>query len=80
MGTIAARKARQILTNVQYVLAIEFLCSCQAIDIIEGKNKMSNRTKGAYEVLRREISMVDYDRFLSKDIERAKEIIAEERL
>ena len=33
MGTIAARKAREILENARRVLAIELMCACQAIDL-----------------------------------------------
>ena len=33
MGTIAARKAREILGNVRRVLAMEIMCACQGIDL-----------------------------------------------
>jgi Histidine ammonia-lyase len=38
MGTIAARKARDILDNVRKVLAMEILTSVQAIDLRGKKN------------------------------------------
>jgi histidine ammonia-lyase len=33
MGTIGARKAREILKNLRLVLAIELLCACQGLDL-----------------------------------------------
>jgi histidine ammonia-lyase len=33
MGTIAARKAKEIMENVRRVLATEILCACQGIDL-----------------------------------------------
>jgi histidine ammonia-lyase len=37
MGTVAARKARTILENVENVIAIELLCAAQAIDFRTGR-------------------------------------------
>ena len=34
MGTIAARKAAEILGNVRRVLAMELMCACQAVDLL----------------------------------------------
>lgn len=33
MGTIGARKAREIMKNLRHVLAIELLCACQGLDL-----------------------------------------------
>ena len=33
MGTIAARKCRQVLNNAENVIAIELLCVAQALDL-----------------------------------------------
>jgi histidine ammonia-lyase len=34
MGTIAIRQSREILTNVENVIAIELLCAAQAYDLL----------------------------------------------
>lgn len=39
MGTIGARKARAILKNLKYVLAIELLCATQGLDLRMGRYK-----------------------------------------
>lgn len=79
MGTIAARKAREIIRNAEHVVAIEFLCSCQAIDIIGGKNKMAGRTREAYDSLRNHVAPLVHDRFLATDIDKAREVITQKR-
>ena len=79
MGTIAARKARDIIRNAEYVVAIEYLCSCQAIDIIGGNNKMSGETRQAYERLRNDIPRLVEDRFLATDIEKARDLVRQGR-
>ncbi len=79
MGTIAARKARDIIRNAEYVVAIEFLCSCQAIDIIEGNNKMSGATRQVYDKLRSAVPRLVRDRFLASDIEKARELVRQGR-
>ncbi len=77
MGTIAARKARSVLENVQNVLAIELLCACQAVDLLEGPERLSPATRPAYEALRARIPFTEADRVLYPDIEKARELIAE---
>lgn len=39
MGTISSRKARSILANLKYVLAIELLCAAQALDLRTGAHQ-----------------------------------------
>jgi histidine ammonia-lyase len=68
MGTIAARKAREILANVRTILAIEALAACQAIDLAGGPDFLSPPTRAAWLVLRSVISMVDTDRIMYPDI------------
>lgn len=79
MGTIAARKARDIIRNAEYVIAIEFLCSCQAIDLIEGNNKMAGETRKVYDHLRNQVPRLVNDRFLATDIEKARELVYQTR-
>ena len=68
MGSIAARKAREILTNVEYIVAIELMCAAQAVDF-RGSEKLGKGTKAAYDLLRRHVPILKDDRVLSGDIE-----------
>lgn len=67
MGTIAARKARQVVTNVQHVAAIELLCAAQALDLFTNL-KPGRGTLAAYRVIRRHVKHLQRDRELAPDI------------
>lgn len=68
MGTIAARKAYQILHNLAYVLAIELISSAQAIDLRE-KKRQGRITYLAYMEIRKYVEFLSKDRVMNKDIE-----------
>ena len=74
MGTIAARKAKEILFNVQNVIAIELLCAAQAIDFSDVK-KLGKGTKVAYDVVRSHVSKVEEDRVMNVDFNKIYDII-----
>jgi len=67
MGTIAARKCREIVANTENVVAIELLCAAQALDLFTNM-KPGEGTLAAYQVIRRAIPHLDRDRFLAADI------------
>lgn len=72
MGTIAARHAYQIIQNTRGVLAIEFICAMQAVEI-RGVEKMAALTKLFYDRGRELVPSIKQDRIFSKDIEKMKE-------
>ena len=74
MGTIAARKARDIVDNARKVLAMELLASCQGIDL-RGKKKLGKGTEIAYNIVRENISTIEEDRIMYKEINKSEEII-----
>ncbi len=73
MGTTAARQCREVLENVQYVLAIEAICAAQGIDFRE--NKPSPRSQKVYEKIRSKVEFLSKDRELSADFEAMVTII-----
>jgi len=74
MGTIAARKLRDIVFNASYVLSMEWLASVQAIDLRENK-EMSTATKFGYNKLREESSMIIKDRVMNIEIEKTHDLL-----
>ncbi len=70
MGTIAIRQCREILDNVEHVLAVEMLCAAQAYDLLTEENKMEGGrgTRVAYRVIRETIPYLEEDRELAVDI------------
>ncbi len=77
MGTIASRHAYQIIENTRRVLAIEAICSLQAVEI-RGVDNMSASTKKIFESGRKVVPSITKDRIFSKDIEAANVWLKEE--
>ena len=77
MGTIAFRQSREILENVQKVLAIELLCAAQAYDLLTEDNDLKSGagTRAAYTLIRETIPYLEKDRVLGDDIEAMVSII-----
>lgn len=75
MGSIAAQKAYRILKNVQTVIAIEFLTSCQGMDFshIHPKKKTIMQAgigaQAAYDFIRERIDHLTNDRVLHNDVQ-----------
>ena len=79
MGTIAARKGREILNNAKSVLAMELLAACQAIDL-RGKKDLGVGTDIAYNIVRNKVDMIVDDIVMYKEINKCLEIIDSEVL
>jgi histidine ammonia-lyase len=67
MSPISARKARDIVSNAEHVVAIELLCGAQALDLFTNL-KPGEGTLAAYRTIRRAIPHLEKDRVLSRDI------------
>ncbi len=74
MGTISARKCREVLFNTENVLSIELLCAAQALDLLTNL-KPGKGTMEAYRAIRRHIPYLKKDRIIHKDIETMYELI-----
>jgi len=79
MGTIAARKARQIVANAENVVAIELLCGAQALDLFTNL-KPGEGTRRAYACLREVVDHLEQDRILARDIAAVRELMRSGRL
>ncbi len=73
MGTIAARKASEILNNALFVIAIELLTSCQAIDMRD--KAVGKGTKVAYDCLRSIVPFVEKDECMQGYIDSSAQLI-----
>ncbi|MTI48587.1 MAG: histidine ammonia-lyase [Firmicutes bacterium] len=74
MGTIGARKAREILGNVRKVLAMEILGACQAIDL-RGKKQLGAGTSIAYKIIRENTDKIVDDKIMYKEINKCEDLI-----
>lgn len=79
MGTIAARKSREILENVKRVIATEIMAACQAIDFREGL-VLGEGTKAAYDFIREHVDFIKEDKVMYKDLDKITELITSEKL
>ena len=75
MGSVAAKKSKDILENVRNVIGMELITACQAIDLKGAKDKLSKATRAAYDEVRKYVPYVDVDRESYVDIHKAEEII-----
>ncbi len=81
MAPIAGRKARQILENVQKIVAIELLYAAQALDLrlaeMKGKPEeiLGKGTAAAWHAVRDVIPFLKEDRPLYRDIASALELV-----
>ncbi|MBW2367927.1 MAG: histidine ammonia-lyase, partial [Deltaproteobacteria bacterium] len=77
MGTIAARKCREIMSNTEHVLAVELLCAAQAVDLVTRKLGLTpgDGTRGAWEAIRREIPYLENDRLIARDINAMRDMV-----
>jgi len=76
MGTIAARKAAQIVDHATHVLAMELLAACQGIDL-RGPKRLGKGTEPTYRKLRNRVAMLEEDRVMYQDIDAAVALIRE---
>lgn len=76
MGTIAARKAAQIVDHATHVLAMELLAACQGIDLRDPK-RLGKGTEPTYRKLRNRVAMLEEDRVMYQDIDAAVVLIRE---
>lgn len=79
MGTIAARKARDIMENTRKVVAMEIFSACQGIDLRKIEN-LGEGSKKAYEIVRKKINFLKEDRIMNIDINTMEEIIISNKI
>lgn len=74
MGTIAARKSAEIISNVRRVLATEIMAACQAIDFREGF-KLGEGTEEAYKLVREHVDFIEHDKVMFTEIDKCEKLI-----
>jgi histidine ammonia-lyase len=81
MSLNAARHAREIVKNVEHVVALEFLCAIQAMALQLGKSgdndsQLGKGTRAAYRLLRDAgVAVLTQDRVLYPDIRQAVHLV-----
>ncbi|GGS57810.1 tyrosine 2,3-aminomutase [Actinokineospora fastidiosa] len=69
MGLIAARNARRVESNNNYILAVEYLAAAQAVDVSGRYAGLSAAGKATYDAVRALVPTLEQDRYMADDIE-----------
>ncbi|MGA2096750.1 MAG: histidine ammonia-lyase [Candidatus Acidiferrum sp.] len=75
MGMSGARRLEKMLHNLRRIVAIEFLCACQGIDLL-APLQTGTLAKKAYDSVRAKSGMITQDRPLAAEIEAVSELVA----
>ena len=67
-GTIAARKAREIVEHSYHVLGIELICAAQGVDLREGADKLGKGSSAAYKAVRELVPFMEKDIAIYRDM------------
>lgn len=79
MGGYSARKALQVVANVERVIAIELLAACQAIEFLRPL-KTTVPLEEVYRVVRSVVGPWDRDRFMAPDIDAVTQLLQEGKI
>jgi histidine ammonia-lyase len=74
MGSISGRKLEMVLENLEYILAIELMTACQAIEF-RRPLRSSSVLEHAHEFVRQQVSFASEDRIFADDISKIKSMI-----
>ncbi|MDB5196407.1 MAG: histidine ammonia-lyase [Flaviaesturariibacter sp.] len=76
MGSISGRKLNQVLDNLEYILAIELMSACQAIEF-RRPHRSSEVLEFAHDYVRNYVSFAEEDRIFADDINGTKAILSD---
>ena len=79
MGVTSGRKLHEVLSNVQYCLAIELLCNTQGIEFLRPM-KSSPCLEKVVALVRKHVLPIEEDRTFHKDIENLSKLIQTDEL
>jgi histidine ammonia-lyase len=74
MGSISGRKLNRVLDNLEYIMAIELLSACQAIEF-RRPHKSSGILEFAHDYVRQFVGFAEEDRIFADDINKITNII-----
>ena len=84
MGCTAARKAWQVLDNLERILSLELLSAAQGIDFRRERLGVSAQlgqgTRAAYDLLRQHVPFLENDAVMYRYIEAARQLIADRKV
>ena len=79
MGVTAGLKLQTVIENTKNCLAIELLCSCQALEF-QRPLKGSRSIELVHQAVRKKVNVLEEDRYLADDIKSILDLISKEEL
>ncbi|GAB1599327.1 histidine ammonia-lyase-like [Argonauta hians] len=79
MGGFAARKALNVVENVEQVLAIELLAACQGLEFLKPL-KPTAPVEAVYNLVRTVVEPWERDRYMAPDIDAVTKLLKEEKV
>ncbi len=76
MGSISGRKLNKVIDNLEYILGIELLSACQAIEF-RRPLKSSAVLEFAHDYVRQQVSFAKEDRIFAEDINKTTKLISD---
>jgi len=84
MGTIAARQARRIATNVEHILALELFAAAQGIDfrrkVLGSDAQLGQGTVPVYALIRELVPFLEHDAVMYPHIEAVRRLVESEAI
>lgn len=81
MGMTAALKLRDVLDNVERILAIELMSAAQGIDFrkqaIGAEKRLGRGTRGVYALLREQVPFIETDTMMAGYVEQVRQLVAQ---
>lgn len=79
MGGFSSRKALSIVEHIEKIIAIELLCSCQALDLLRPLRTTVTLEK-IYSLVRKGVKVYEKDRYMQNDIEYVTQLLKENKI
>jgi histidine ammonia-lyase len=80
MGCTAALQTRQIVQNVEHILALELLAAAQGVDFrkqnLNPQAQLGRGTQPAYDLIRQHVPFLEQDAVMYPYIEAVRQLIA----
>lgn len=84
MGCTAALQARQIINNVEHILALELFAAAQGVDFrkqsLGERASLGRGTQPAYDLIRQHVPFIEQDTVMYPHIEAVKQLIRNQQL
>jgi histidine ammonia-lyase len=81
MGATSALKLRQVVENLEYIVAIELFCAAQGIEFrkkaLGPDTNLGHGTRRIYERIRELVPFIEHDTYMKVPLEHVRDIIRE---